>query len=312
MDRRRFLSAAFATQAAPAPHLAASAIVDSHIHLYDPTRPKGVPWPEKGSSIYRRVLPEDFRRTAAPHGVSSAIAVECSPWAEDNQWVLDLIAKEPAILGLVGNIEPGTPEFPRLLARFRRNPLFLGIRFGYLWGRDLSEALQKSATLDHLRLLERAGLTLDTVGPPKLARDLLIISDQAPDLRIVIDHLPGVDPPPQPAALAAWHTRLRELAARPGIYVKVSAVLRRTGGRVPLDAAFYRDRLDFIRETFGPDRLLFGSDWPNSEPLGSYSQVLGVVKEYFATLGESAAEGVFWRNSQSAYRWKPRTPGQPR
>ncbi|MBI5281697.1 MAG: amidohydrolase family protein [Candidatus Solibacter usitatus] len=308
MDRRAFLSAALAARQAAVP----SSIVDSHIHLYDPTRPKGVPWPEKDSSIYRRILPADFRRTAAPFGVAAAVAVECSPWVEDNQWVLDLISTEPAILGLVGNIEPGTAEFPRLLSRFRRNPLFLGIRFGYLWGRDLSEALQKPATLDHLRLLARAGLTLDTAGPPKLARDLLIIADQAPGLRIVIDHLPGVEPPRQPAALAAWHTRLRELADRPGIFVKLSAVLRRAGDRVPLDAAFYRDRLDFICDTFGPDRLLFGSDWPNSEPLGSYQQVLGVVQSYFTARGQAPLEGFFWRNSQSAYRWKPRAAGQPR
>jgi predicted TIM-barrel fold metal-dependent hydrolase len=64
-------------------------------------------------------------------------------------------------------------------------------------------------------------------------------------------------------------------------------------------------------ETFGQDRLLYGSDWPNSDPLGTYEQVLNIVREYFTAKGRDVAEKYFWRNSVQAYRWVKRDPNQP-
>ena len=71
-------------------------IIDTHTHFYDPFRPQGVPWPEKDDEIlYRRALPEDYKALAVPEGVTGTVMVECSPWVEDNQWVLDLAAADP-------------------------------------------------------------------------------------------------------------------------------------------------------------------------------------------------------------------------
>jgi predicted TIM-barrel fold metal-dependent hydrolase len=88
-------------------------------------------------------------------------------------------------------------------------------------------------------------------------------------------------------------------------------VLRRVAGRVPLDTDFYRGRLDAIWDIFGSDRLMYGSDWPNSDSLGTYPQVLKIVEEYFHAKGTAAAENYFWRNSIAAYRWIKRDPRQP-
>ena len=81
-------------------------IIDTHIHIYDPTRPQGVPFPEPDDEIYRRVMPEDYRAWVADEGVDGAIIVEASTWVEDNQWVLDVIEGDPFIKGLVGNLDP--------------------------------------------------------------------------------------------------------------------------------------------------------------------------------------------------------------
>ena len=87
-------------------------IIDTHTHFYDPTRPQGVPWPPKDDSVlYRRVLPRDFRALAEPLGITGTVVVEASPWEEDNQWILDLAAQDPFLLGLVGHLKPGRPEF---------------------------------------------------------------------------------------------------------------------------------------------------------------------------------------------------------
>ncbi len=104
-------------------------IIDTHKHFYDPTRPEGAPWPNpRDEVLYRRVLPEDYKALAVPQGVSGTVVVEASEWVEDNQWILDLAAKEPFIVGFVGNLQPGSEDFGSNLERFSANPLFRGIR----------------------------------------------------------------------------------------------------------------------------------------------------------------------------------------
>lgn len=312
VQRRAFLGAALAAGARLSAH-GPVPIIDTHIHLFDPTRAQGVPWPPKdNATLYRPALPARYRALAGPLGVTGAIEVECSPWLEDNQWVLDVAAKDTIVVGTVGNLEPGRPEFRRQLERFQANPLFRGLRYGNLWGRDVGAELPKPEFIAGLKLLAAAGLELDTANPTlRLLEDLVRLTDRVPGLRVVVDHLPGLDPPRDPEGRAAYERVLRELAQRPQIFVKVSAVLRRDGGRAITDLAFYRPRLDELWETFGPDRLLYGSDWPNSDPAGAYWEVLGVVREYFTGKGREAAEKFFWKNSRRAYRWVKREAGQP-
>ena len=314
VDRRTFLgiaggiaSANMGAQAATVP------IIDTHIHLFDPRRPQGVPWPEKSNAVlYHPALPERYRKIAAPLGIVGAIEVEASPWLEDNQWVLNVAAKDTIIVGTVGDLEPGKPEFRRQLERFHRNPLFLGIRYGNLWNRDLSAELSKPQFIEDLKALAEAGLELDTANQDAaLIAATVRLTDLVPDLRVVIDHLPQFEPPPQATARRAYEANLRELGNRRQVFVKVSEVLRHVDGRVPDDVNFYRSRLDELWEIFGEDRLIYGSDWPNSDLWAPYPQVLQVVREYFTGKGPTAAEKYFWKNSIAAYRWVKREAGQP-
>ena len=124
MNRREFLCATagiagLSTVAEPA----SIPIIDTHIHLYDPTRAQGVPWPDKSEAVlYKPALPERFRSVTKGLGIAGAIEVECSPWLEDNQWVLDIAAKDTLIVGTVGDLEPGKAGFREHLERFHRNP----------------------------------------------------------------------------------------------------------------------------------------------------------------------------------------------
>jgi len=288
-------------------------IIDTHIHLYDPGRPQGVPWPEKDDVLlYRPMLTERYRQVTKGLGIAGAIAVECSPWLEDNQWVLDLAPKDTLVVGMVGNLDPGDPDFRRHLERFHRNPLFRGIRYGNLWGRNLGEQLSRPDFVSGLTGLAEADLELDTANPePALIFAIVRLTDQIPRLRVVIDHLPQVEPPVDSRALREYQANLRELASRPQVYVKVSEVLRRVAGQVPSDLNFYRSRLDELWNMFGQDKLIYGSDWPNSDHWGTYPQVLSVVREYFSGKGPVALEKFFWKNSVAAYRWAKRDAGQP-
>jgi len=288
-------------------------IIDTHIHLFDPTRPQGVPWPEKSDAVlYHPALPERYRKIATPLGITGAIEVEASPWLEDNQWVLDVAAKDTIIVGTVGNLEPGKPDFRKHLERFHRNPLFRGIRYGNLWGRNFSGELSRPDFISDLKALADAGLALDTANQdPVLIAAVVRLTDRVPNLRVVIDHLPQLDPPAEPAFHRAYQADLQELGKRPQVYVKISEVIRHVDGRVPTGLNFYRPRLDELCNIFGEDRLLYGSDWPNSDLWGSYAQVLAVVREYFTSKGPSVAEKYFWKNSVAAYGWVKRDPSQP-
>ncbi len=286
-----------ASAASPVP------IVDTHIHLFDPGRPRGVPWPAKGDAVlYKPALPDRYRKIAQPLGVVGAIEVECSPWVEDNQWVLDIAAKDSMLVGTVGNLEPGKPEFRAQLDRFHKNPLFRGIRYGNLWGRDLGAEIAKPEFIAGLKVLANAGLVLDTANPDAALLEAVVrLTDKVPELRVVIDHLPQLHPLPD----------LKELGTRPQVYVKVSEVLRRENGRVREDLNFYKHTLDELWGIFGEDRLLYGSDWPNSDQWAPYPVELSVVRQYVRARGGAAEEKYFWKNSAAAYRWVKRDAGQP-
>lgn len=310
MKRREFLAGWAAAAAAQGP---AIPIIDSHIHLFDTARPQGVPWPAKNDAVlFKPAMPDRYRKLAAPLGIVGAIVVEASPWVDDNQWVLDVAARDALFVGTVGNLEPGDPEFGRRLERYRRNPLFRGIRYGNLWGRNLGVEIARPEFVAGLKLLAGAGLTLDTADPdPALIVAALRVTDRVPDLRLMLDHLPMLNPPAG-AEGAAYQASLRELAGRPRVFVKLSGVVRRVNGRVPAGLAFYRDRLDALFGLFGEDRVLFASDWPHCDLLAPIETVAAIVTEYFAGKGRPAAEKYFWRNSAAFYNWAPRDAAQPR
>ena len=302
MTRRQALF----TAAAATSSLAAQAgvpVLDTHIHLFDPTRPQGIPWPPKDNKlIYKKTLPADFAKVARPHNVVGAIEVECSPWFADNQWVLDVIEKDKLMVGTIGNLEPDKPDFRQQLDRFAKNKLFLGIRYGNLWERDLGDGLKKPEFVAGIKALAAAGRTLDSANPtPKLLDDLLRLTDAVPGLRVVIDHLPNMKP-----SVKAAEAQIRKFGPRAQVYVKLSAVLQKVDGKVNRDVAAYKGTLDTLFGIFGPDRVIYGSDWPNSEPLGPYDHIFSVVHDYFAAQPVDVREKYFLKNSVAAYRWQRR------
>ena len=104
---------------------------------------------------------------------------------------------------------------------------------------------------------------------------------------------------------------LGELGARPQVYVKLSAIIHSVNGRIATDLGSYRGWLDRLMEVFGEDRVIFGSDWPNSDGVAPVDKVFAIAKEYFASQSRAAAEKYFWRNSVAAYKWVKRDASQP-
>lgn len=316
--RRRdaFKLAALSAGAAALPISGASTpvpIIDTHIHLFDTLRPGGVPWPEKtDTAIYKPALPDRFAKETAALGVVGAIAIEASPLVTDNQWLLNVAADHPSIVGVVGDLVPSAESFADDLERLRGNTLFLGIRYGNLWNRDLGADLETTGFVEGLKALAAAGLVLETANPdPALIDAVVEVAERVPNLRIVMDHLPNAAVPAEADARDRYWAKLRLLAASPRAFVKLSQVPVRTNGKLTADPRYYETRLDELWDVFGEGRVMFGSDWPNSDHVATYAQTLRIVRSYLGRKSIAAQDKFFWKNSVAAYRWQRRRQDQP-
>jgi L-fuconolactonase len=296
----RVATAAEITKARPSPR--AATIIDTHTHFYDPARPQGVPWPDKSDKLlYRAVLPKDYRALPKPQKVTGTVVIEASPWLEDNQWILDLAAADPFIVGCVGNLPVGAEAFRAHLKRFAANRLFRGLRIGE---ERLSKGLNQAGWLDDLKLLAAKDLCLDLLGGPDILPGVARLARAIPDLRLVIDHVANVKIDGQRPP-AGWQGGLIEAAQGKNVYCKVSGLVEGTGranGTAPGDVEFYKPVLDAVWNAFGEDRLLYGSNWPVSERFAPCATVQQIVTDYFRPRGQAALEKVFWKNAQAVYK----------
>jgi L-fuconolactonase len=311
MNRRELLiSAALSISKSDGANRAAGIpIIDTHIHLFDGRRPQGAPY--KGSAEYRGgvALPSTYRALAEPLGIVGAVILEASNWIEDNLWILEQAATDSMLVGVIGNLEPEKPEFAEYFERYCKNPLFRGIRCGNIWGRNLANQIGNRLFIDGLKRVAAADRVMDSANPDiELLQAIIRLHDKIPNLRIVIDHLPQLDPTPQNQA--AYDAALKEIGARGTIYAKLSEIDHRGQRAAGLSA--HRDRLDQLMSVFGEDRVVFGTDWPNSWGIATPAQIVALVRQYFSTRSSAAAEKYFWRNSCNVYKWVRRAPNQPK
>ena len=285
-------------------------IIDTHTHFYNPSRPEGVPWPNPNDEVlYRTVMPDDYKALAVPEGVTGTVVVEASKWVEDNQWILDLAAEEPFIVGFVGHLEPDDAHFARDLARFSANPLFRGIRIGS----GHLRAIGDKTVLGNLEKLAEKNLSLDLLIGPELLSAIPALVEHTPAMRVVINHIAGVRVDGNPPD-AAWVDAINEVARYPNIYCKVSGLAEHTGQiPAPSDPGYYAPTIDVLWDAFGEDRLIYGSNWPVSERFASYATVQQIVNAYFSEkearlqtapaedAGASVTAKFFAQNAKTAY-----------
>ncbi|QDU51836.1 amidohydrolase family protein [Gimesia panareensis] len=319
MNRRHFLKSTAAGIVAAQTSLSWAAeknkvmlpakVVDTHTHFYDPTRPEGVPWPPKNSSLYRTVLPKDFVALPKYQPVNATVVVEASKLVEDNQWILDLAKDNPVIIGFVGRLTPGDPQFRQQLKRFAKNPIYKGIRVNY---NLIEPGLSQPKFVDDLKLMADKGLQVDLNGGPVTLDAARKVSKLVPDLRIVVDHIGNVvikgdeiDP--------EWQRYMEALSDQKQVFIKVSALVegasRHRPNDVPAEVDYYRPTLDVIWKQIGVDRMIFGSNWPVAERAADYVTLQKILVDYLQDKGQAALDKVFWQNSKVAYRWD-KYPGE--
>lgn len=236
-------------------------VVDAHVHFWDPTR-LSYPWLRGVPALDRRRLPGDLTARGLT-GAVVAVEAGCLPGqaVAERQWLESLATADPngvTVRAVVAHlpIERGariTGAYRVLSAR----PLVVGVR------RPLHDEpaafLYQPGLLAGLRLLARHDLVFDALVRPDQLPALADLAQRAPDTRVVLDHLGNPDASALPAA--QWLAATRRLAALPNVTVKLSGLLTSAaGGR--WSAAGVRAHVRHAVEVFGPDRCLYGSDWP--------------------------------------------------
>jgi L-fuconolactonase len=242
---------------------------------------------------------------------------------DDNRWMLDLSDQQhekrkgatdasggPLIVGLVGKLDPGSKSFHSDLESFASHRRFVGIRCG---SGELLKAERAGAGV--LSALAKHELELDFAGTCDDIRTLLSLLSSAPELRVVINHMGGSPRfAPGDTPSVEWAETMRAAAAFPNIYMKISAVFSTVGLRPdedgegsPVALEAYAPHLDMLAQAFGEERLIYGSDWPVCNGFGDakevYSAQLALLLRWAEQKGESFADGLFWRNALTAYRF---------
>jgi len=299
---------------APVSSTASIPIIDAHIHLFDGTRPLGAGY--MGSEAYRSTskvsLPSTYSTLAKPTGVVGAIAVESSSWIDDNLWYLEICRADPFMVGVCGSLNPDRPDFGEYVTHFHKDPLFRAIRSSNFYSAANGKVELKADQVTNLKLLAQADLTLDTANPTmNLMQANVLLADAIPNLRIVMDHLPSFDPTPD--GQQGYETVVKEMAARPNIFVKLTEVYhpRVSDNVIVKDYEPLRARLEYLFEAFGEDRVLFGTDYPNSYGVATIPEEVALVKRFFASKSREVAEKYFWKNSARIYKWTKRADNQP-
>ncbi len=233
--------------------------------------------------------------------------MEASPWVEDNAWLLDLAKDDPFVVGIIGNLTPGSTEFGKNLKRFAANELFRGIR---LSSKSVAECLDRNDFAD-LNLLVDHDLTLDVNGGPEMPAIVARLAVLLPELRIVVNHIGNVritrDAPPKD-----WQLGIQSAAKQPSVFCKVSALVEgasRDGQQAPGELDFYRPYVDVVWNAFGDDRVVYGSNWPVSEKAADYETLQRIALQYASEKGSEATSKFCSLNSKRAYKWADR-PGR--
>jgi len=276
-------------------------IIDTHIHLYDTTRPEGVPWPpETDKVLYKPILTKDFDRVSDENGVNATVIVEASKWIPDNQWILDLVKHDPdRYIGLVGSLEIGTPDFKKHLFQLSKDNRYVGIRMRERPGGD--SFFENKAVWADLRLLADMDQTLDVLMFQYSIEDVDMVAKRLPNLKILMNHVAGADIEGK-SADTEWVADVQKVAKNPNVYCKISGLFQQSHRQPsPKDVLFYKSELDVLWNAFGEERLIYGSNWPVTMRGGTYAEYLAVVKAYYADKPRSAQEKYFYRNALKFY-----------
>ena len=232
-------------------------------------------------------------------GIQFTVAVQAAGGDAENDSLLAAATSHPWIAGIVGWVPLDRPDVAaRMLDDLGTQSRLVGIRHLINVEPDPDWILQ-ATVLEGLRLLERRGLAFDYVGIlPRHLAHVPVLAERLPGLRIVIDHL--AKPPITTGSFEPWASQLAAAAAAPNVYAKLSGL--DAGDADRWSAADLVRWADHALRCFGPERLMFGSDWPVCLLRGGYAKVWRETQKLLSGMSDDERAQVLGGAAITAYR----------
>jgi L-fuconolactonase len=277
--------------------------VDAHHHLWDPAR-RSYPWMDpRFAPFRRRFTPDDLDQVAARHGIEQTVVVQTIASVEETEEFLAVAAASQRVAGVVGWVDLAAPDVADALAALREVPggaELVGIRHQVHDEPD-PEFLLRPEVLRGLAAVAEAGLVYDLLLRERELPAARAAVERLPQLAFVVDHL--AKPRIREGVMDPWAAELAAIARHPNVTCKVSGLVT----EADWDAWTPRQLFPYVRhaaEVFGPERLLFGSDWPVCLLAAEYVEVVEAASEALAAagLGADEREAVFGANARRIYR----------
>ncbi|MFI1166298.1 amidohydrolase family protein [Streptomyces sp. NPDC020801] len=267
------------------------AIIDAHQHVWDLKR-VAYPWltPQFGV-LYRTYRFAELEPDLHGCGVDGTVMVQSADSVEETRWMQAVADRSPLVKAIVGWVPLDRPDKAEaLLENYADDRRIVGVRHLIHTESD-EDWLLRPEVQDGLALLAEHGLTFDIVAVTQ--RHLMHVprlSERHPNLRMVINHL--AKPPIADGGWNPWADNLRVAAENPLVHAKISG-LNTAADPIHWTAVDLKPYVDFALEVFGPDRLMYGGDWPVTLLAGGYRKVWEATRSLMAHLPQRDQDAVF-------------------
>ena len=284
-------------------------VIDAHQHVWAPAHAE-YDWlgPEM-APIDRAMSFDDVAAELRSAGVDYTVQVQSADNPEDTALMQASAAAHPEVAGIVGFAPLGDPAATAsTLASWAGNSLMVGVR-NLIHNRADADWLLRPEVDESLGLLEEAGVAFDLVAVlPRHLELVPILAERHPNLRIVIDHLGK--PPIGLDDHEPWQSLIARAAESPHVYGKVSGLYSATGSLAHWSTDRVRPVFEHALHVFGPQRLMFGGDWPISVLAGGYTRVWQGLSPLFDELDARDRDSILGESAARFYRLDPARIGQ--
>lgn len=271
-------------------------IIDTHLHLIYRDR-FTYPWLANAPNLNHDCTLADYRAEAEPLGIETMLHMEVDVAEQDMERETAFVTTlDPQVVGAVAACRPENPDFPELLDRLAANPKVRGLR--RILHQSPDELSQTPLFAANLKRLSGRDLTFDFCVLPRQIPLAAKFAADNPDVTFVLDHC-GV-PNVKARELDPWRGNIRALAAHPNVACKVSGII--AYGGPDWTVADLRPYAEHVIESFGWDRVVWGSDWPVCTAHADLTRWVAATHELIAGASDDEKAKLLSGNAERIYR----------
>jgi L-fuconolactonase len=271
-------------------------MIDAHQHFwkFDPVRDS---WINDEMKIIRRdFYPEDLKPLLDANGIEGCVAVQADQSETETDFLLSLAEKNTFIKGVVGWVDIRSGDLTKRLNHYRQFKKLKGFR--HIVQGEPKGFLLNQKFIDGVRRIHEAGFTYDLLIYHHQLDDALKFVHQLQDVKIVVDHI--AKPSIRTKEKTDWELGMAALGTYKNVHCKISGMVTEADWKNWKTDDFF-PYLDEVFESFGVDRIMYGSDWPVCLVSASYEQQLGIVQSYISKLSHAEKRKVMRENAVRFY-----------